>query len=49
MSPDERKQASDYALRMIASMNNGLMGCAIADPTPEDHDRADADKDSSGY
>jgi hypothetical protein len=32
---------------MIASMNNGLMGCAIADPTmTDDHD----DKsESSGY
>ncbi len=37
--PEERKKSSEYAARTIASMNNGLMGCAIADPTVEqDHD-----------
>ena len=40
LPPEQRKAASDYALRMIASMNNGLMGCAIADPTmKDDHDK----------
>jgi phytanoyl-CoA hydroxylase len=37
-SPDERKQAGEYAIRMIANANNGLLGCAIADPlAPHDH------------
>jgi hypothetical protein len=36
-SPDERKQASEFAIRMIANANNGLLGCAIADPLA-DHD-----------
>ena len=36
---DERRRQSEYAARMIAQANNGLMGCAIADPTvPHDHD-----------
>jgi ectoine hydroxylase-related dioxygenase (phytanoyl-CoA dioxygenase family) len=30
---DERRRASAYAARVIAQMNNGLLGCAIADPT----------------
>jgi phytanoyl-CoA hydroxylase len=44
---DARRRASEYAARVIASMNNGLLGCAIADPTmTDDHD----DKPSSaGY
>jgi ectoine hydroxylase-related dioxygenase (phytanoyl-CoA dioxygenase family) len=32
---EERAGQSEYAARIIASMNNGLLGCAIADPTPE--------------
>ena len=32
-SPEQRRQSSEYAARIIASMNNGLLGCAIADPT----------------
>jgi ectoine hydroxylase-related dioxygenase (phytanoyl-CoA dioxygenase family) len=35
---DQRKQASDYAARVIAGMNNGLLGCATADPTIADPD-----------
>src|SRR5205085_11626315 len=36
---EDRKRASDFALRMIAGMNNGLMGCAVADPSAvHDHD-----------
>ena len=45
MSGEERKRESEYAMRMIASMNNGLMGCAIADPTVQDHD----EKGAAGY
>lgn len=30
---EERRQQGEYAARIIASMNNGLLGCAIADPT----------------
>jgi hypothetical protein len=37
LPPDQRRLASEYAARMLASMNDGLMGCAIADPTVE-HD-----------
>ena len=47
-SPDERRQASEYAARMIAQTGHGLMGCAIADPTI-DHDH-DADSTApQGY
>ena len=41
LTPDDRQQASAHAARIIASMNNGLMGCATADPTlTDDHDDA---------
>lgn len=47
--PEERKKESDYAARTIASMNNGLMGCAIADPTVEhDHHDDEDDKPKGG-
>ena len=46
LGAEERKRASEFAMRMIAEMNNGLMGCAIADPTVE-HD--DANKEPVGY
>ena len=39
--PDERRRSSDHAARIIANMNNGLLGCATADPTlRDDHDDA---------
>ncbi len=38
ISPEERKQAGDYAARIIAQTGNGLLGCAIADPSTLDHD-----------
>ena len=42
--PDERRQQSEYAARIIAGMNNGLLGCAIADPTvAEKEEEAPAD------
>ena len=48
-SVEERRRSGEYAARMIAATNNGLMGCAIADPTV-DHDHDDAKKsDASGY
>jgi ectoine hydroxylase-related dioxygenase (phytanoyl-CoA dioxygenase family) len=38
-SRDQRKESSEHAMRIIASMNNGLLGCAIADPSvAHDHD-----------
>jgi phytanoyl-CoA hydroxylase len=39
-SLEDRRRASAYAARVIAQMNNGLLGCAIADPTmiEEHHD-----------
>lgn len=30
---EQRRQQTEYAARMIAAAGNGLMGCAIADPT----------------
>ena len=36
LPPQERRRQSDHAMRAIASMNDGLMGCAIADPTVEE-------------
>lgn len=41
----QRQAASKYAMRMIAANNNGLLGCAIADPAVE-HDH---DSDPRGY
>ncbi|MEI6085639.1 MAG: phytanoyl-CoA dioxygenase family protein [Verrucomicrobiota bacterium] len=42
LPPDERRQQSDYAARIIAGMNNGLLGCAIADPTVAEKEEAPA-------
>ncbi len=40
----DRRRDAAYAARMIASLNDGLLGCAIADPTvahdDDDHDAA---------
>jgi len=36
LAPEQRKKESEHAMRVIASMNNGLLGCAIADPTVKD-------------
>jgi ectoine hydroxylase-related dioxygenase (phytanoyl-CoA dioxygenase family) len=48
--PDqERRRHSQYAARMIASMNNGLLGCAIADPNLVDDDDHDDPKPAGGY
>ena len=45
---DERRRDSEFAARTIASMNNGLMGCAIADPTVHhDDNHDDAEKTPS--
>jgi phytanoyl-CoA hydroxylase len=42
---DQRRKDAEYAARVMAETNNGLMGCAIADPTQaDDHD----DKDANG-
>ena len=44
---EQRRKDAEYAARVMAQTNNGLMGCAIADPTQtDDHD--DTDK-SGGY
>jgi hypothetical protein len=43
LTPQQRRTESEYAARIIAQANNGLMGCAIADPTAtEDHDNKPA-------
>jgi len=39
LSPEDRRRQSEFAARMIAQTNNGLMGCAIADLNI-DHDDA---------
>ncbi len=47
---EERQQESLHAMRMIADMNNGLLGCAIADPNvAHDDDHKDDKKDAGGY
>jgi ectoine hydroxylase-related dioxygenase (phytanoyl-CoA dioxygenase family) len=38
---DERSRASRHAARTIASLNNGLLGCALADPNLVDDDDAE--------
>lgn len=46
LPPQQRREQSDYAAAMIGNANNGLMGCAISDPTvTEDHD----EPDTAGY
>lgn len=47
-SAEERRVASLYAARMIANMNNGLLGCAIADPTVK-HDHDEEPAKAAGY
>jgi len=44
LSREQRTRQSEYAARMIASMNNGLLGCAIADPNAVDEDEKQAQK-----
>jgi len=46
---EERQRDSQYAARMIAGMNNGLLGCAIADPTIAHDDHDDEKKPKGGY
>jgi ectoine hydroxylase-related dioxygenase (phytanoyl-CoA dioxygenase family) len=36
LPPEERKRAGEQAARIIAGMNNGLMGCAITEPERDD-------------
>ena len=47
LSQAERAKRWEYAARMIAQTGNGLMGCAIADPTVK-HDHDDEPK-RAGY
>jgi N-methylhydantoinase A len=44
---DGEAQASEYAARIIADMNNGLLGCAVADPTVK-HEHEEK-KQAAGY
>jgi ectoine hydroxylase-related dioxygenase (phytanoyl-CoA dioxygenase family) len=48
LTKEQRQHESLAAMRMIADMNNGLMGCGIADPTI-DHDHKDEAKKDGGY
>ena len=48
LSAEERRQESEFAARMIANTNDGLMGCAIAEPPEDDHDAPKA-ANAGGY
>ncbi len=38
LPPEDRRRASDYAARVIARANDGLMGCATAEPARDEHE-----------
>ena len=38
MSVEQRRDQSESALRVIAELNNGLLGCAMSQPPLDDHD-----------
>jgi len=46
---EQRRAESAYAARMIASMNDGLLGCALADPNLRDDDDDEPTKSAGGY
>jgi ectoine hydroxylase-related dioxygenase (phytanoyl-CoA dioxygenase family) len=46
---EERRAAGEHAMRVIASMNNGLMGCAIADPGVKHDDGGEGKGAVGGY
>jgi ectoine hydroxylase-related dioxygenase (phytanoyl-CoA dioxygenase family) len=48
LNREQRRQESQHAMRMIADTNNGLLGCAIADPAVA-HDDDDKKVSASGY
>jgi ectoine hydroxylase-related dioxygenase (phytanoyl-CoA dioxygenase family) len=48
-SAEERREQSEFAARIIAQTNNGLMGCAIADPSVDHDDSAAEGAGSAGY
>jgi phytanoyl-CoA hydroxylase len=48
-SPEERSKSHKLAMRMIAQTNNGLLGCAIADPFLKDDDEPVDFKKGQGY
>lgn len=50
-SLQERRDQSEYALRIIAELNHGLLGCASSQPAADDHDVAGEDRASAdaGY
>lgn len=49
LTKEQRQQESQHAMRMIAETNNGLLGCAIANPDVDhDHDKDD-NKSGGGY
>jgi ectoine hydroxylase-related dioxygenase (phytanoyl-CoA dioxygenase family) len=41
MSLEQRRDQSEYALRIIAELNNGLLGCAMSPSAPSDDDDDD--------
>jgi phytanoyl-CoA hydroxylase len=48
LSPEQRSRETQFAMRMIANTNNGLLGCAIADPFVK-HDDDDDPASTTGY
>ncbi len=48
LTREQRQQESLHAMHMIASTNNGLLGCAIADPNVK-HDDHDEMPKAGGY
>jgi ectoine hydroxylase-related dioxygenase (phytanoyl-CoA dioxygenase family) len=49
LAPEQRREAGEFAARMIAGMNEGLMGCAIADPTTDHGDGEQPAASAGGY
>jgi phytanoyl-CoA hydroxylase len=47
-TPEERHEQLQLAMRMIANTNNGLLGCAIADPSVQ-HDHQEEKSPAGGY
>lgn len=48
LTREQRQQESLHAMRMIANTNNGLLGCAIADPNVEHDDHHVDEKPKAG-
>ena len=49
LSREQRRDQSEYAMRVIAELNNGLLGCAMSQPTLDDHHDDRQDASNAGY